>query len=124
MAKKNRKSRKSKKWKQLNNNIMSTIVKFIVFITIVEGYYLANYLLSQKFLNEVKSLAQELKLLISRQPTHSFLLLIQQEIIYKNGKSKIEGKDIIDYAKTYQKELYSQEEQLLDKFSNNYDYHN
>lgn len=48
-----KKKNKGKKWKRLNTNFGSTLLKFFLFICIIEGYYLANYLLSYKFLNEV-----------------------------------------------------------------------
>jgi hypothetical protein len=73
-----KKKNKGKKWKPLNSDFGSTLLKFLLFICIIEGYFLANYLLSFKFLQEVQDLTQELKLLISRQPVQSFLLLIQK----------------------------------------------
>jgi hypothetical protein len=61
-----KKKTKGKKWKALNNDFASTLLKFLIFISIIEGYFIANYLLSNKFLQEVSNLTQELKLLISR----------------------------------------------------------
>lgn len=61
-----KKKNKGKKWKKLNTNFGSTLLKFFLFICIIEGYYLANYLLSSKFLDEIQQLTNELKLLISR----------------------------------------------------------
>ena len=63
-----KKKSKGKNWKALNNDFASTLLKFLIFISIIEGYFIANYLLSSKFLQEVSNLTQELKLLISRQP--------------------------------------------------------
>ena len=48
-----KKKNKGKKWKKLNTNFGSTLLKFFLFICIIEGYYLTNYLLSFKFLKEV-----------------------------------------------------------------------
>jgi len=61
-----KKKSKGKKWKALNNDFASTLLKFLIFISIIEGYFIASYLLSNKFLQEVSNLTQELKLLISR----------------------------------------------------------
>ena len=61
-----KKNSKGKKWKALNNDFATTLLKFLIFISIIEGYFIANYLLSSKFLQEVSNLTQELKLLISR----------------------------------------------------------
>jgi hypothetical protein len=66
--KKIKKKSKGKKWKKLNTDFGATLLKFLLFICIIEGYFLAIYLLSSKFLTEVQELTQELKLLISRQP--------------------------------------------------------
>lgn len=72
-----KKKNKGKKWKALNSDFGSTLFKFLIFILIIEAYFLANYLLSQFFLNEVQELILELKLLISRHSTQNFLLLMQ-----------------------------------------------
>ena len=48
-----KKKNKGKKWKKLNTDFGSTLLKFLLFVLIIEGYFLAMYLLSQKFLNEV-----------------------------------------------------------------------
>ena len=87
--KKIKKKSKGKKYKPLTSDFVSTLMKFLLFICIIEGYFLANYLLSFKFLQEVQDLTHELKLLISRQPVQSFLLLIQKELIYSNGTAMI-----------------------------------
>lgn len=44
-------------------------------------------------------------------------------MIYSNGAALIEGQDSISYVDQYQSSLYDQEEQLLDQFSKNYNYH-
>ena len=49
----NKKKSKGKKWKKLHSDIVSTLLKFLLFIAIIEGYFLANYLLSSQFLSEV-----------------------------------------------------------------------
>lgn len=48
-----RKKNKGKKLKELNTDFGSTLLKFLLFLCIIEGYFLANYLLSFKFLQEV-----------------------------------------------------------------------
>ena len=118
-----KKKGKGKKWKQLNSDFGSTLLKFLIFISIIEGYFIANYLLSNKFLSEVSDLTKELKLLISRQPVQSFLLLIQKEMIYSNGSALIEGNRSELYVPAYHELLYDEEENLLDTFSANFDYH-
>jgi hypothetical protein len=41
-----KKKSKGKKWKPLNSDFASTLLKFLIFISIIEGYYIANYMLS------------------------------------------------------------------------------
>ena len=118
-----KKKNKGKKWKRLNNDFGATLLKFMLFILIIECYFLATYLFSSQFLQQVQDITQELKLLISRQSVQSFLLLIQKELIYSNGTALIEGEPSLTYVPTYQERLYDEEEQLLDKFSQNYDFH-
>lgn len=55
-----KKKNKGKKLKELSTNFSSTMLKFLIFLCIIEGYFLANYLLSLKFLTEVKDLTGEL----------------------------------------------------------------
>ena len=52
----NKKKSKGKKWKKLNNDVGSTLLKFVLFIAVIEGYFLTNFLLSQQFLSEVQQL--------------------------------------------------------------------
>jgi len=41
-----KKKNKGKKMKELSTNFGSTLLKFVLFLCIIEGYFLANYLLS------------------------------------------------------------------------------
>ncbi len=50
----------------------------MIFVIIIEGYFIVVYFLSYVFLQQVSRLVTELRLLISRAPTHSFLLLIEK----------------------------------------------
>jgi hypothetical protein len=51
-----KKKNKGKKWKKLSNDFGQTILKFFLFICIIEAYFLGTYLLSYQFLNEVQDL--------------------------------------------------------------------
>lgn len=64
--KKNKKAKK--KWKKLRINFTMIGVRIVLIVAILEVFFLINYLFSRQFLNEVSSLTDELKLLISRQP--------------------------------------------------------
>ena len=67
-----------RKFKTLALDLGIVLFKFIFLILIMEGYFILSYFLSTSFLSNVYSLAQELNMLISRLPTHSFLLLIEK----------------------------------------------
>jgi hypothetical protein len=43
----NKKKGKGKKWKKLSNDFGSILLKFLLFIAVIEGYFLANFLLSK-----------------------------------------------------------------------------
>lgn len=49
----NKKKGKGKKWKKLSNDFGSIILKFLLFIAVIEGYFLANFMLSKQFLEQV-----------------------------------------------------------------------
>ena len=67
-----------RKYKRLTLNLGIVVFKFIFLILLMEGYFIMSYMLSSTFLDRVSSLTQELNQLISRLPTHSFLLLIEK----------------------------------------------
>ena len=46
-----KKKSKGKKWKPLKNNFGTILLQFLVFIAILEGYFVVMYLLSQNFLS-------------------------------------------------------------------------
>ena len=68
----------TRKYKKLSSNIGKLMFKFIFLIALMEGYFIMMYFFSSTFLDRVSKLTQELKLLITRLPKHSFLLLIQK----------------------------------------------
>ena len=49
----NKKQGKGKKWKKLSNDFGSIMLKFLLFIAVIEGYFLANFMLSKQFLEQV-----------------------------------------------------------------------
>lgn len=49
----NKKKGKGKKWKKLSNDFGSILLKFLLFIAVIEGYFLANFMLSKQFLEQV-----------------------------------------------------------------------
>ena len=66
LMKRKKKGSKGKKWKPLNSNFGETLVKFFLFLCIIEGYFFVIYFLAQSFLNQAVALSSELQLLVSR----------------------------------------------------------
>jgi hypothetical protein len=63
------KVKKSKKKKKpLDSNFLSLSLRFLIFVLVIETYFLYTYLISKSFLEKVSSMTRELRLLISRQP--------------------------------------------------------
>ena len=62
--KKNKK--KNKKWKKLNTNFGFLAIRVVMIVAILEAFFISNYLVSQRFMNEVINLTDEMRLLVSR----------------------------------------------------------
>lgn len=61
-----KKKKKKKKWRKLNFNIGFLALRLVLIIVIMEGFFLATFIFSRQFMNEVSELTSELRLLISR----------------------------------------------------------
>jgi hypothetical protein len=118
-----KKQKKKKKWRKLNINFGYLSLQLFLIVAVLEMFYLINYLISSKFMSEVNSLTQELRLLISREPLYMLVLLTQKELFYSNGTAQILGMNVKDILKTYNKQLIEEEQNLLELFSANYKYH-
>ena len=89
-----KKKSKGKKWKALTNDFTQILMKFLVFIILIEAYFIANYLLSVTFMENSLSLTLEYKLIVQKESSHRFLQLLQTETFYSNGTSIILGKPV------------------------------
>ena len=116
---KEQRSRHSKKFKKLSSDMGFIIIRFVLMILIIEGYFLMIYFLTSSFFNSISSLTTELSLLIERQPIHSYLLLIVKELILNNGGTNIEYLDSISFTNDYLNRLYNSEEDVLNVNSAN-----
>ena len=61
-----KKLKKKKKWRKLNFNIGFLAIRLVLIIVIMEGFFLATFVFSRQFMNEISDLTRELRLLISR----------------------------------------------------------
>lgn len=67
-----------RKAKKLSYSLGIDLFKLLVFILVIEGYFIVNYLLSYTFLNRLTALASEFDLLSSRFPENTLLYLAQK----------------------------------------------
>lgn len=58
--------KQKKKWKKIDINFGSLMLKFSILLLLIESFFCFNYLISKQKLDEVQSLTNELRLLISR----------------------------------------------------------
>ena len=58
--------KQKRKWRPLNNNFVSIIIRFLLLLLLIESFFLYTYITSLNFLQEVSYLTGELRLLISR----------------------------------------------------------
>ena len=56
---------------------MRLVIKLIIFVVIIEVYFIIYYILSNVFLKRVSNLLKEFRLLITRMPNRSFLFLAE-----------------------------------------------
>ena len=84
-----KKTKKKKKWKKLSVNFGFLTLRLLLIVAILEVFFLQNFLVSKTFMSEVTNLTNELRLLISRQPLYTLVLLMQKELFYTNATAKI-----------------------------------
>jgi hypothetical protein len=65
--------------------------------------------MSKTFMTEVSSLTSELRLLISRQPLYSLVLLTQKEVFHSNGSARILYKPVREILAQYNQQLIDEE---------------
>ena len=118
-----KKKSKGKKWKALTNDFTQILMKFLVFIVLIEAYFIANYLLSVKFMENSISLTLEYRLIVQKESSHRFLQLLQTETFYSNGTSIILGNPVENQIDSMHVSMQDREEELLDLFAKNYDFH-
>lgn len=85
--KQRQRSRKNKMHKKYSTNFISLIIKFLLVVTILEGYFVLCYFESGKFLSVAKNLIQESGTITMRHFSNNFLYQIMQEVLTTNGKA-------------------------------------
>jgi len=116
-------SRKNKMHKKFSTNFISLIVKFLIVLTVLEGYFLLSYFLSGSFLTVANNLIQESGSITVRQFSNNFLYQIMQEVLITNGETQVKNKDSLNYMFFYLNETIKDQEEFLKTHSNNAAFH-
>ena len=82
-------SKRNKMHKKFSTNFISLIIKFLVVLTVLEGYFLLCYLQAGNFLNVANNLIQESGTITLRQFQNNFLYQIMQEVLVTNGSAQV-----------------------------------
>jgi len=102
-AKKNQRqrSRKNKMHKKFSTNFISLLIKFLVVLTVLEGYFLLCYLRSIQFLKVINNLIEESGTITMRQFSNNFLYQIMQEVLTTNGVAQVKNINSLTYIFTF-----------------------
>jgi len=73
--------------KKFSTNFITLLVKFLVVLTVLEGYFLLCYLRSGNFLFIINNVVEESGTITLRQFSNNFLYQIMQEVLTTNGKA-------------------------------------
>ena len=116
-------SRKTKKkFKPYSTNILLLFIKFLLFVAILEGYFILSYLTSDSFLTQSLALINELGAITERSNSNSFLYWILQEYIGTNGTSTILGQQSVVYVTNQINITIQDQEDFIMLHSNNMGY--
>lgn len=99
--KQRQRSRKNKMHKRFSTNFISLIIKFLVVVTVLEGYFLLCFLESGKFLSVANNLIQECGTVTVRQFSNNFLYEIMQEVLTTNGVAQVVNQNSLTYIFNY-----------------------
>ena len=104
-------TRKSKKHKKYSTNYLLLLLKFLVFITILEGYFLYQYFQSDNFLGVSLRMINEAATISERNFANFFLYQSLFEMIATNSTASVynikEPSYLSNYISTFNSDLES-----------------
>jgi len=118
-----RQSKRGKNHKKYSTNFISLIVKFLLVVTVLEGYFVLCFLESGSFLNVAKSLIQESGTITQRYFSNNFLYQIMQEMLTTNGTALVMNQNSISFTFNFLSQIISDEEDFLTVHASNAGYH-
>ena len=120
---KHQKRRKNKMHKKYSSNFLSLIIKFIVVLTVLEGYFLLSYFMSLSFLSKINDLILESGTITKRQFSNNFLYEVIQEVLTTNGTALITSENSLQYIFGFLNDTIKEQEAFLKEHSKNAHYH-
>ncbi len=118
-----RKTRKGKMHKKYSNNFIALILKFLVVLTILEGYFVLIFVQSGDFLDVALNLIRESGTITIRHFGNNFLYQIMQEVLTTNGRGQVMNQDSISFMFSYLNETIRDQESFLKEHDANSAYH-
>lgn len=106
--KQRQRSRKNKMHKKYSTNFISLIVKFLLVVTVLEGYFILCYFQSGKFLSVAKNLIKESGTITMRHFSNNFLYQIMQEVLTTNGRAQVMNQNSLQFIFNYLNETIKQ----------------
>jgi len=109
--------------KKYSTNFISLIVKFLLVVTVLEGYFVLCYFQSGSFLSVAKNLIRESGTITMRHFSNNFLYQIMQEVLTTNGRAQVMNQNSLSFIFNYLNETIKQQEEFLKEHSSNAGYH-
>ena len=81
--------RKNKMHKKYSTNFLTLMVKFLVVVAVLEGYFLFCYFQSISFLHIANNLIKESGTITTRYFSNNFLYQVMQEVLTTNGTAEV-----------------------------------
>lgn len=102
-----RQSKRGNNHKKYNTNFIGLIVKFLLVVTVLEGYFVLCFLEADDFLNVAKSLVQESGTITQRYFSNNFLYQIMQEMLTTNGSALVMNQNSIGFTFNFLSQIIS-----------------
>mmetsp|Transcript_20230 Transcript_20230/g.14931 ORF Transcript_20230/g.14931 Transcript_20230/m.14931 type:complete len:97 (+) Transcript_20230:211-501(+) len=83
--------------KKFSTNFISLIVKFLVVLAILEGYFLICYFQAEKFLGVANDVVVEAGRTTEREFSNNFLYDVMQEVLTTNGRALVKNNNSLEY---------------------------
>jgi hypothetical protein len=87
--------------KKYSTNFIALILKFLVVVTVLEGYFVLCYFQSGSFLSIAKNLIKESGTITMRHFSNNFLYQVMQEVLTTNGRALVMNENSLSFIFNY-----------------------